>query len=320
MNRPNDEEENAFALDDDTDIFAMLDQAAQQGSVATENLDDDESDPFASLTGPTQIVPEEQTSGFQAAPQNIDEFERMLQEGVPIDATPAQHQAPESLAPEEQPAFVSVPPPVAVQPPQPVVTPVAPEPIFEALSENSPTASQPLETEAVRQRPAMVVPVVPEATSAHGAAISLTSEEEFLRVAKAVIAAVDIYRSLSKEMQSIVAQLISQDANASTAEETVAIKAVHADELIFSTMASLKEAKEKEAVDRAFYILELSTDVRENLGSLVEAFADESTVLEGDIDSLPYARSLVQAIEKLSPSAIQYVVATEQVLRAAKQR
>lgn len=298
MNRPTDDDENAFSLDD-ADMFALLDQAAEQGNAATANLDDDNFDPLAALTG------EQPTVQQTGTPQDIDEFEKLLQGSAASSAAEAYPQPLGSAAvtePMEQPDFVTAPPPVeAIE-----------EPVYEQAAVG-PQVSEPEPT----VEPIRAAEPEPESASA---VPETTKVEDQIALARSILAAADIYRSFAPEMRGIIAQLISQDPNASTDEADVAIHAINADELIFSTMAALTEAKNREPVDRAFYILELEPAVRENLGDLVNAFADDNTRLEGDIESLSYARALVEAIDKLAPAAIQFVAATDKVLRAAKQR
>lgn len=278
---PPDEEENAFSFDEDEDMNALLEEAARAGSAATE----DEGENFdSSSLGAPKVMSE-------------SEIVPVTDNSVQENSTPSDSDF-DSLF-KEATAMVDD-------------ATVAPE--ISSVVEAPVAEPEPTPAEVVNESPAEVAKPV-----AKNLVVNRPSEAELIANAKAIIDTIDAFRELPATTRGVVAQLISQDSEASLDEATIAIKAIYADELIFSTTAALKEAKSHTPVDRAFFILGLNPDVRENLGNLTVAFADKS-VLTGETSSLEYAKSLVNAIDALDTDAIGYVTATESVLRAAKQR
>ncbi len=241
------EEVNAFTVDEDEDMDALLEAAAASGSAAVDELD------------------------FEADKESPKpEVNRDLE------------QALLSLEDEEK------------EPP--VVEKVVSEPKPEVKQAVSVEVSEPVE------QPRRIVRETVEAQIAN---------------AKAVIATVDAFRKLSPAIQNVVSQLIFQDDDYTNEEAALAVRAIHADEMTFATMAALKEANDLSEVDCAFYVLELESDLRNNLGSLVAAFTGED--LPEDKNNISFSKALVKAIAKLDPDSLSYVSAAESVLRAAKQ-
>lgn len=306
------DEGNAFTFDDDEDMDFLLEQAANAGSAAVDEQHEGGDSPeelfggvisTSPTTAPVAVTPPAPVEEPEPEPSfELDSFD--------LDKE-----------------FSSEPP---VEEPKPTVTSV--ERDLEALrAETAAALEEPVvvpaptkNVEEKRAEPAAEVPasrrtvqeVVGTTTSPTPRIIRQTEEEQIAH-AKAILDAADEYRKLNAQERGVVAQLITQDAEYTDDAATIAIRAINADELTFSTMAALKTAKSHEPVDRAFYILGLPEDVRTSLGQLCSAFS--GTELKGG-DTLAFSRELVTEIEKLDSDAIGFVSATEAVLRAAKQR
>lgn len=145
----------------------------------------------------------------------------------------------------------------------------------------------------------------------------IRKEAEMIEETKKIIRVLDVYREFSDDVKNIVAQFVYNDNNVDINDEAqIVVKVLNADEMLAKTMTNLKEtASQKDRVERVFYILRLEQNELTTLGSLV------STLTENNIssanDNIGFARELEAAIEKLDPKIIQYVVATESVLKAA---
>jgi len=274
------DEGNAFQLDDDEDMLALMEAAAKIGSAATEDEADGSLDVFNSVE-PAEVIAEQKS----VIPENSPVEQMVASQDPDFDSLFTEPSAVEPAV--EVPEIDSV-----IPTPEPQEIPATPEPVNPV-------------PEPARNDSRIVVPPA--------------SEEDQIKHARAIISAADIYRNLDQQTKSVVAQLIAQDPDVELDEAVIAIKAIHTDELTFATMESLKKAKELSAVDRAFYILGLETTVRENLGGLTIAFIPDLKFPD-DSGSLDYAKILVKAIDGLSADVIAFVSATESVLRAAKQR
>ena len=119
-------------------------------------------------------------------------------------------------------------------------------------------------------------------------------------------------------MKNIVAQFVYNDNDVDITDEAqIVVKVLNADEMLAKTMTNLKEtASQKDRVERVFYILRLEQNELKTLGSLVSTLTENN--INSASDNIGFARELEAAIEKLDPKIIQYVAATESVLKAAR--
>lgn len=328
----NPNEGGAFTFDDDEDMELILAQAAQAGSAAAdeqqENLEE-----FDKLFGiesePDDFVaqisePKTQPSAQAAPDEELQHMEFDFELHVEDVQSPEPQAEPVAVEPENTPdAFEELEREIeklqaetlasqeetkisagdSVRAHEPVrksqAEPAAAEPVEEPISETPETKQEPVEP------------------SHHSAPrIVRQTEQEKIAHARAILEAADEYRKLSVNARNVVGQLISQEAEFSDDPAVIAVRAIDADELTFKTFEAFKNAKGEEPVDRAFYILGLPFEVRVSLGQLCTAFTgDEMKPSE----SLSYSRELVKAIDKLDNDAVSFVVAAEAVLRAAKQ-
>ena len=100
-------------------------------------------------------------------------------------------------------------------------------------------------------------------------------------------------------------------------EAKVVVRALNADPMLGKTMEALRDsASERERVERVFYILRLSNDVLHSLGNLVTALTGKN--FTDNADQLTYAKELEESINELDKQIIEYIVATQNVLKAAQ--
>lgn len=145
----------------------------------------------------------------------------------------------------------------------------------------------------------------------------IRKEAEMIEETKKIIRVLDVYREFSDDVKNIVAQFIYNDNDVDITDEAqIVVKVLNADEMLAKTMTNLKEtASQKDRVERVFYILRLEQNELTTLGSLVSTLTENN--INSASDNIGFARELEAAIEKLDPKIIQYVVATESVLKAA---
>lgn len=337
-------ESNAFTFDDDEDMDFLMEKAAQAGSAAVdeqhegsdfgEDLFGGEDDfgkaPVATKAAEPQPEPEPQPV-FEEEPEpvvvpaaeedeefNFDGFdleeEFSLEPEVQAEPEPEPAKTTVSAVEEEMAALQAETAAAVAEEPKPAPTRTPPpkaDPRVESIRDLEGRRPAPVRT------PPPAAVEVPKPAQQTSPRIIRQTEEEQIAHAAAILAAADEYRKLNSQERAVVAQLITQDADFSDDAASIAIRAINAEELTFATMEALKKAKGEEPVDRAFYILGLSDDVRLSLGQLVTAFSGAE--LQGG-STLEFSRELVREIEKLDAEAIHFVSSTEAVLRAAKQR
>ena len=276
MDQKNDEAKTAFTFDEDEDIQALLDEAAEAGSIAV-----DEQHGTADTSIFTDGIPQQTTPPKEPVPVPVETTAVDPDPFTFEDSVDPFQGFEDTIAPLEEPAT----------PPAAVVSEVTPDAVLDEIKELQKT------TDAVT---------------------SEVTEAEQVRHARSILRAAAKYRALEPNIRNVVAQLICQEKEFSEDEAVIAIRALNTDDETFATMASLREAKELDPVERAFHILSLPLEVRKSLGNLVAAFLgdQDNWVFE---DSLNFTKKLVSAIDGLSPDAVSYVVAAEEVLRAAKQ-
>lgn len=331
--KPDDDGSNAFAIDENDDMDALLEAAANSGSAVADELDDD---PFTS-----DLLPDSYVSSGKLAPdidfgiseqahQDARRAARIAAYVPPIDRVDG---APAYAAPSPEPKdnagvgdeidalleTLDLHREVSTDN-EPAVT-HAPEPI------RSPTVFVEQDVAPVLSQPVYVAPIItpePIAKLAPTPAPVTVSETpksmpktDQVELAKRIIATVDAYRSLTKESKDVVAQLLAPtSAEFSQDEGIIAIRAIYAESIQESTQKALIEAKNSSPVDRVFYILGLPNNVLHYLGELVQAYSGvEMPVNAGE---LQFAKVVVDAIEGLGDEPIIYAEAMAKVLSAAQ--
>lgn len=146
------------------------------------------------------------------------------------------------------------------------------------------------------------------------------SESDDVKRAERVIRVLDAIRDLDGETREVARQIITNSDEQLSSEGEFVVKIFNAPLMLSKTMTALKEAKDLEPVDRAFYLIELGNKTIHNLASLVEAFQEEETTEIADAkqhrNGLP--RVLVTEIERISPRNMGYIEATESLLQSAE--
>jgi len=146
---------------------------------------------------------------------------------------------------------------------------------------------------------------------------NIPSESDQIDFALKVINVIDTYRSLKSDEKAVVEQIITNEDETTGDESRIAIKAINADPMLSITMKNFREAKESEAVDRAFYVISLPDNHLFSLGNMASAFTNE--YIDESLGKIEYARKLVDAIAKLDNNAVKYITSTESVLAAASE-
>lgn len=146
---------------------------------------------------------------------------------------------------------------------------------------------------------------------------NIPSETDQIDFAMRVISVIDTFRALKSDEKAVVEQIITNDDKTTGDESRIAIKAINADPMLSITMKNFREAKESEAVERAFYVISLPENNLYSLGNMASAFTNE--YIEESLDKIEYARKLVDAIAKLDNNAVKYITSTESVLAAASE-
>lgn len=141
-----------------------------------------------------------------------------------------------------------------------------------------------------------------------------SAKDELAKVSQ-VVRILNAYRDLNGEEQSAVSQFVT---NGDIIEDEPAfiVAVLNADPMLARAMSALKEAKDLEAVDRAFYVIELAENLIYYLGNLVAVFTEEE--LDRKQSRSLYTKSLVRSVEKLDAKSMNYVQATASVLEAAR--
>lgn len=336
--KPDQEVDSGFFVDDeDEDMDTLMRQAEAAGSAATDELDapsnvfgEDEAPASAPTPEPEPVRAPEPTPEAVFSSDTGDDIDRMLADleagRTPTVETPIQEAQPEpEPEPASEPVYTPEPEPVREPEPvyraEPVYIPPAepvrqpdPEPVYVA-----PTP-EPVYTPPVQQQPipaAVQEPTTPLQSNRLAPKPRSFSVEEQIQLAQRIVETVDVYRGLSKDAKDVVAQLLAPTTEEYTQEEgAVAIRAIYADSIQQATQRALIEAKQADPVERVFYVLALPKDVLKYLGELVEAYS--GTALPSGAGDLQFARSLVDAIDKLTNEPIVYAEAMDKVLKAAQ--
>ena len=145
--------------------------------------------------------------------------------------------------------------------------------------------------------------------------LTMKTETHFINETQRIINVLDTYRGLNQTVRSMVIQFI--DVENVDDEAKVVVRALNADPMLGKTMEALRDsASERERVERVFYILRLSNDVLRSLGNLVTALTGKN--FTDNADQLTYAKELEESINGLDKQIIEYIVATQNVLKAAQ--
>ena len=124
------------------------------------------------------------------------------------------------------------------------------------------------------------------------------------------------YTQLGPQEKSVVAQLVSRDDLSD--EYAFVVGVLNADPMLARTVITFLQAKEMEPVDRAFFVIDLESELLSRMGKLVEVFLNDSENLPNMSDRTQYVHFLVNIIDRLDPKTISYVRAAGSVLRAAE--
>ena len=113
-----------------------------------------------------------------------------------------------------------------------------------------------------------------------------------------------------------MAQLEARDDLAD--EYAFVVGVLNADPMLARTVITFLQAKEMEPVDRAFFVIDLESELLSRMGKLVEVFLNDSENLPNMSDRTQYVHFLVNIIDRLDPKTISYVRAAGSVLKAAE--
>lgn len=133
----------------------------------------------------------------------------------------------------------------------------------------------------------------------------------------AVVATSDAIRSLPEDSVKAVNIFITDGSPVSTHTDLV-LAALSANLDTLEIVQAIVEAKQKEAVDMAFYILALSEPILKGVGNFIsnDFSTDVKVIYNGD--KLSYARELVNAIQGLTNESIERFNAVKLVLEAGR--
>lgn len=132
-----------------------------------------------------------------------------------------------------------------------------------------------------------------------------------------VVRIIDALRDLDNSDRDVAMQLIAQDSVDTEAESIISV--LHVDPMLGKTLNALEEAKDLDQVQRAFYIMRTDRKVSQNLVSICRAFLQEEDGARLS-DHIDLAEKLVTLVEDLSMEHMQYVAATQSLLKASKER
>lgn len=123
------------------------------------------------------------------------------------------------------------------------------------------------------------------------------------------------YRELSDKERRVVTQFIN-NGEVIEAEEDLVLAVLNADSALTRIMRALHEARGRESIDRAFYVIELDETILRGVGSLMAVFGNPE--IPTDLPHSKYAREVVLGIDLLDDSSMELVTATESVLSAGE--
>ena len=146
--------------------------------------------------------------------------------------------------------------------------------------------------------------------------IHIPSLEDQITQVRTILNVYQAYNQLGPQEKSVVAQLVSRDDLSD--EYAFVVGVLNADPMLARTVITFLQAKEMEPVDRAFFVIDLESELLSRMGKLVEVFLNDSENLPNMSDRTQYVHFLVNIIDRLDPKTISYVRAAGSVLRAAE--
>lgn len=146
--------------------------------------------------------------------------------------------------------------------------------------------------------------------------IHIPSLEDQITQVRKILNVYQAYTQLGPQEKSVVAQLVSRDDLSD--EYAFVVGVLNADPMLARTVITFLQAKEMEPVDRAFFVIDLESELLSRMGKLVEVFLNDSENLPNMSDRTQYVHFLVNIIDRLDPKTISYVRAAESVLKAAE--
>lgn len=146
--------------------------------------------------------------------------------------------------------------------------------------------------------------------------IHIPSLEDQITQVRKILNVYQAYTQLGPQEKSVVAQLVSRDDLSD--EYAFVVGVLNADPMLARTVITFLQAKEMEPVDRAFFVIDLESELLSRMGKLVEVFLNDSENLPNMSNRTQYVHFLVNIIDRLDPKTISYVRAAGSVLRAAE--
>jgi len=189
------------------------------------------------------------------------------------------------------------------------------EPEVEVEPEPEPVAEAPAPTPEPE-------PVAVEPTSKPSYQVSAPEPtEEAISYIEQVILTSDAIRQLPDGDEK-AANIFITGGNPVESHQEFVLAALLADKQILRTTEAVLEAKKKDSVDRAFYILGLDETTFTELGDLISHDLDSKITIsfhrDYGGDRLAYARKLVDLLEELTPASVKRFEAVVAVLKAGE--
>lgn len=135
--------------------------------------------------------------------------------------------------------------------------------------------------------------------------VSLETLEETIKV-------LDAYRALEDDEAQFSGLFIGLNPEASEAE--VVSTVMNADPLLLEVFSSIKEAKNYDDTEVAFYVVGLKWEVLEGISYVASQYLDTEVAEQGDKSKIPYAREVVAQIKKLDTKALRLVDSAEALI------
>lgn len=135
--------------------------------------------------------------------------------------------------------------------------------------------------------------------------VSLETLEQTIKI-------LDAYRSLEDDEAQFSGLFIGLDHDSTEAE--VVSTVMNADPLLMSVFASIKEAKNYDDTEVAFYVVGLKWEVLEGISYVAAQYLNTEVASQGDKSKIPYAREVVTQIKELDSKALRLVEAAESLI------
>lgn len=144
------------------------------------------------------------------------------------------------------------------------------------------------------------------------------SEDE-VRQTQTIVRVLDEYRSLGDREKQVSLQFIAEGRDVPN-EESAIVAVLHAGEMLKKTIRSLLEARDKDSVERSFYLMREDKHVVRNMFSLVQVFVTaENSQDTRNMDNIELTRSLVYYTDDLGADDMNYIEATNRLLLASEE-